>query len=67
LSGETFEEKLKIDLRWSTGRTPQHLKLIESIMSLPGSSLPEETQRRSAAISAVATYCYLEEGKILRN
>lgn len=67
LSGETFEAKVKIDLRWSTGRTPQHVRLIESIMSLPGSSLPEETQRRSAAISAVATYCHLEEGKILRN
>ena len=36
-------------------------------MLLPGSSLPEEIKRRSAAISTVATYCHLEEGKILRN
>ena len=36
-------------------------------MLLPRLSLLEETQQQSAAISAVATYCYLEEGKILRN
>lgn len=67
LSGGTFEEKIKIDPRRCSERTPQHLKLIESIMSLPGSSLPEEIQRRSGAISAVAAYCHFEEGGMSRN
>lgn len=67
LSGKTFEEKIKTDLRRSPERTPQHLELIESIMSLPGSSLAEEIQRRSKAIRAVAAYCHFEEGGMSRH
>ncbi|PZD23864.1 DUF3435 domain containing protein [Pyrenophora tritici-repentis] len=67
LSGGTFKEKIKTDLRRCSERTQEHMKLIESIMSLPGSSLPEEIQRRSEAISAVAAYCHFEEGGMTRN
>lgn len=67
LSGEKFAEKIKVDLGRSDYQTPQHQKLIESVMSLPGSSLSEEIKRRSSAIRAVAEYCQFEEGKISKN
>jgi hypothetical protein len=67
LSGRKFENKIKTDLRRCSERTQQHMKLIQSIMSLPGSSLPEEIQRRSEAIGAVAAYCHFEEGGMSRN
>lgn len=67
LSGGKFEEMIKTDLRRSSERSQQHMKLIESIMSLPGSSLLEEIQRRSKAIRSVADYCPIEEGETSRN
>jgi hypothetical protein len=63
LSGSTFSETIKADLERTPDRTPEHIRLIESIMSLPGSNLNAETKRRIAAINAVATYCRVEEGK----
>lgn len=67
LCGGKFKEMIKTDLRQSSERSQQHMELIESIMSLPGSSLQEEIQRRSEAIRAVAAYCHFEEGGMSRH
>ncbi len=67
LSGGTFGEKIKTDLRRCSERTLPHRELIESIISLPGSCLEEEIRRRSTAIRRVAAYCHFEEGGTSRN
>ncbi|RYN85694.1 hypothetical protein AA0119_g13215 [Alternaria tenuissima] len=67
LSGGTFGEKIKTDLRRCSERTLLHRKLIESIISLPGSCREEEIRRRSTAIERVAAYCHFEEGETSRN
>jgi hypothetical protein len=41
--------------------TPEHLVLIDAIITLPESSLDKEMQRRIAAINAVIVYCGIEE------
>jgi hypothetical protein len=40
--------------------TPEHLALIDAIMTLPETSLDKEMQRRIAAINAVIVYCGIE-------
>jgi hypothetical protein len=67
LSGGMFEEKIKTDLRRSSQHTEKHMKLIEAMLSLPGSSRPEENERRSKAIRAIIDYCGVEEGGTPRN
>jgi hypothetical protein len=42
-------------------RTPEHFLLINAIITLPGTSLEEEVQRRITAINAVTAYCGAEE------
>ena len=42
--------------------TAQYLELIDAIMTLPGSLLEKEVQRRITAINAVTMYCGIEEG-----
>jgi hypothetical protein len=43
-------------------RTAQHKRLIETVMSLPGLTLEDKTNRRNAAINAIIAYCTTEEG-----
>ncbi|KAF2174840.1 hypothetical protein K469DRAFT_685226 [Zopfia rhizophila CBS 207.26] len=63
LSGAKFSDKMKTNLKRSPERTPQHNRLIETVLSLPGSSLKEEAYRRSAAIDAIIAYYNIEEGE----
>jgi len=37
-------------------------RLVETVMTLPGSTIEEELRRRNAAIDAVAAYCHFQEG-----
>ena len=37
-------------------------RLVETVMTLPGSTVGEEFRRRNAAIDAVAAYCHFQEG-----
>ncbi|KAJ8110847.1 hypothetical protein OPT61_g6412 [Boeremia exigua] len=67
LSGEVFEQKMIAEAAGDTGRTPEHVALIEAIMSLPETSLSEEVHRRVKAIEAVSQYCKLEEGMTSRS
>ncbi|KAK2739873.1 hypothetical protein FQN57_006449 [Myotisia sp. PD_48] len=46
--------------------TPEHLKLIEAMMTLPGSTLDEDRARRNAAINVVTAYCKFQEGSMCR-
>lgn len=41
---------------------PPQRRLIETIMTLPGTTVEEEFCRRNAAINAVAAYCHFQEG-----
>ncbi|KAF2012894.1 hypothetical protein BU24DRAFT_425506 [Aaosphaeria arxii CBS 175.79] len=62
LSGSKFGDQVKTKLNLCPERTPLHNALIESLLSLPGTTLEEEYRRRSKAINAVAAYCLIEEG-----
>jgi hypothetical protein len=62
LAGEKFSEDVKATLELSDDRPLEQKRLIETIMTLPGTTLEEEVCRRSAAINAVAAYCKFEEG-----
>ena len=53
LSGLAFVEDMKMQLESSVERTPEHKRLIETVMSLPGSTLEDEINRRNAAINAI--------------
>ncbi|KAF2197852.1 hypothetical protein GQ43DRAFT_466094 [Delitschia confertaspora ATCC 74209] len=66
LLGVKFSDRIKTNLKRSPDRTAQHNRLIECVMSLPGSSLKEEAPRRSAAINAIVAYCHIEEGRTRR-
>ncbi|KAG9229617.1 hypothetical protein BJ875DRAFT_445798 [Amylocarpus encephaloides] len=37
-------------------------RLVETVMTLPGSTVKEEFRRRNAAIDAVTAYCHFQEG-----
>jgi hypothetical protein len=41
---------------------PIQKRLVETIMTLPGTTLEEEFRRRNAAIDAFAAYCNFQEG-----
>jgi len=41
---------------------PKQKRLVETVMTLPGTTLEEEFRRRNAAINAVAAYCNFQEG-----
>ena len=42
--------------------TPQHMMLIDTILTMPGDTVEKEHQRRIAAIKAVIAFCDVEEG-----
>ena len=63
LSGKGENEDVVGALEQPENRTPEHLLLINAIMTLPGMSLEEEVQRRITAINAVTAYCGIEEGR----
>lgn len=62
LSGKEFRSKLREDLERPADKTPQHVRLIETILSLPACTIEKETERRSAAIRAIVNYCDIQEG-----
>ncbi|KKA16488.1 hypothetical protein T310_9911, partial [Rasamsonia emersonii CBS 393.64] len=41
--------------------TPQHMILIDTVLTLPGATIEAEYQRRIAAINAVIAFCDVEE------
>ncbi len=63
LSGKVVNEDTCGALERSDEMTPEHLLLINAILTLPETSLERECQRRIAAIHAVTAYCGVEEGQ----
>jgi hypothetical protein len=63
LSGKVVDEEVRSVLKRSKDITPEHLILIDAIMTLPETSIEKELQRRIAGINAVTAYCGVEEGR----
>jgi hypothetical protein len=64
LSGKIVDEDVKSALERTEYMTPEHLALIDAILTLPGRTWEEEQQRRINAINAVTNYCGIEEGSL---
>jgi hypothetical protein len=62
LSGKVVNEDTRDALERSNQLTPEHLLLIDAILTLPETSLENETRRRITAINAITAYCGMEEG-----
>jgi hypothetical protein len=62
LSGFKFTEEVKSILQVTNEMPPPQRRLVETVLTLPGTTLEEELGRRDAAIDAVAAYCRFEEG-----
>ncbi|KAJ5111736.1 hypothetical protein NUU61_001366 [Penicillium alfredii] len=62
LSGKIVDEEV-IDALEHTGyMTPQHMMLIDTVLTMPATTVEKEYQRRIAAINAVIAFCDVEEG-----
>jgi Protein of unknown function (DUF3435) len=62
LSGLKFNQDVKTTLDLADDMPPTQKRLVETMMTLPGTTLEEEFRRRNAAIDAVAAYCKFQEG-----
>ncbi|KAH8586142.1 hypothetical protein B0O99DRAFT_665868 [Bisporella sp. PMI_857] len=62
LSGFKLTENVKATLDLSDEMPLIQRRLVETVMTLPGTTLEKEFRRRDAAIDAVAAYCKYEEG-----
>ena len=67
LSGKVVDDEVRGALERSDNMTPEHLRLIDAIMTLPETSIGLEMQRRIKAINAVTEYCGVEEGTSYRS
>ncbi len=65
-SGLKFTEEVKSTLQSTDEMPPPQKRLVETVLTLPGTTLEEEFARRNAANNAVAAYCRFEEGGSLR-
>ncbi|KAL2802972.1 hypothetical protein BJX63DRAFT_90216 [Aspergillus granulosus] len=66
LAGKFLDEEVKGALERTGYMTPQHMILIDNVLSMPGSTTEKEYQRRIAAINAVIAFCDVEEGSPTR-
>lgn len=63
LAGKLVDAKVMGALEWKGFMPPQQMPMIDAILSLPGTTLEAEYQRRIHAINAVAAFCGVEEGR----
>jgi hypothetical protein len=63
LSGHKFTEEVKSMLQITDDMLQPQRRLVETVLTLPGTTLEEEFARRNAVIDAVAAYCKFEEGR----
>jgi len=61
LSGKVVEDT-RDALERSDQLTPEHLLLIDAILTLPETSFENKSRRRITAINAITAYCGVEEG-----
>jgi hypothetical protein len=62
LSGFKFDQNVKTSLDLADGMPLTQRRLVETIITLPGTTLEEETRRRNDAINAVTAHCQFQEG-----
>lgn len=62
LSGFKFDQDVKTSLDLADDMPLTQRRLVETIITLPGTTLEEETRRRNDAITAVAAHCQFQEG-----
>ncbi|KAG5293363.1 hypothetical protein I7I50_03747 [Histoplasma capsulatum G186AR] len=62
LSGKMVDEEVIDVLQRSGYMTPQHLILIDTVLTIPATTVEAEYRRRIAAINAVTAFCDVEEG-----
>ncbi|KAI2735701.1 hypothetical protein DTO013E5_8636 [Penicillium roqueforti] len=62
LSGKIVDEEVMGALQRTGYMTPHHMTLIDSVLTLPGTTVEKEYERRIAAINAVIAVCDAEEG-----
>jgi hypothetical protein len=62
LSGKVVDEEVMGALQRTGYMTPQHILLIDTIMTMPEATVEAEYGRRVAAINAVNAFCDMEEG-----
>ena len=66
LAGKLVDEEVMGALERTGYMTPQHMILIDTVLTMPGSTVEKECQRRIAAINAVIAFCDVEEGSPTR-
>ncbi|KAA8649433.1 uncharacterized protein ATNIH1004_002104 [Aspergillus tanneri] len=62
LSGKLVDEEVLGALERTGYITPQHIILIDTVLTMPGSTVKKEYQRRIAAVNAALAFCDVEEG-----
>ncbi|KAJ5283267.1 hypothetical protein N7505_001247 [Penicillium chrysogenum] len=62
LSGKVVDEEVLVALERTGYMTPQHMTLIDTVLTMPGATIEKEYERRIAAINAVIAVCDAEEG-----
>lgn len=62
LSGKMVDEEVIGALQQTGYMTPQHMMLIDTILTMPGAMIEAEYQRWIAAINAVIAFCDVMEG-----
>ncbi|EAW11473.1 uncharacterized protein ACLA_091710 [Aspergillus clavatus NRRL 1] len=62
LAGKVVDEEVMGALERTGYMTPQHMTLIDTLLTMPGPTVEKEYQRRIAAINAIITFCDVEEG-----
>ncbi|KAB8069060.1 hypothetical protein BDV29DRAFT_183512 [Aspergillus leporis] len=66
LAGKVVDEEVMGALERTGYMTPQHMILIDTVLTMPGSTVEKEYQRRITAINAVIAFCDVEEGSPTR-
>ncbi|KAH1593775.1 hypothetical protein KXX44_007968, partial [Aspergillus fumigatus] len=63
LAGKLVDTKVMGALEHKGSMSPQHLKVVDTTLTMPGATLEAEYQRRIDAINAMAAFCSVEEGR----
>jgi hypothetical protein len=63
LAGKLVNTKMMDTLAHKSSMAPQHLAVIDALLTMPGTTLEAECQRWIAAINALTAFCPVEEGR----
>ena len=62
LAGRLVDEEVMEALQRTGYMTPQHMTLIDTVLTMPGATVEQEYKRRISAINAVIAFCDVQEG-----